>query len=89
MEENETVTELIQENDNEANLVISYYKNTNGENYIGLPRNFGNASSSASLAAHGGSIYWTPLTNSQKFWEVPDGYPVGANTFVQNASHRS
>lgn len=88
IEENETVTELIQENDNEANLVISYYKNTNGENYIGLPRNFGNASSSASLAAHGGSIYWTPLTNSQKFWEVPDGYPVGANTFVQNASHR-
>jgi len=88
MEENENITETIQENDNEANIVISYYKNTNGENYIGLPRNFGNASSSASLAAHGGSIYWTPLTTSQKFWEVPDGYPVGANTFVQNASHR-
>jgi hypothetical protein len=87
MEENENITEQIQENDNEANIVISYYKNTNGENYIGLPRNFGNASSSASLAAHGGSIYYN-LTNSQKYWEVPDGYPVGANTFVQNASHR-
>ncbi len=87
LEENENITETIQENDNEANLIISYYKNTNGENYIGLPRNFGNASSSASLAAHGGSIYYN-LSNSQKFWEVPDGYPVGANTFVQNASHR-
>lgn len=87
LEQNETITEEIQEKDNEANLVISYYKNTNGENYIGLPRNFGNASSSASLAAHGGSIYHG-LATSQKFWEVPDGYPVGANTFVQNASHR-
>ncbi len=87
LEENETVTELIQEKDNEANLVISYYKNTNGENYIGLPRNFGNASSTASLAAHGGTTYYN-LSSAQKYWEVPDGYPVGANTFVQNASHR-
>jgi hypothetical protein len=88
MEENENITELIQENDNEANLVISYYKNTNGENYIGLPRNFGNASSSASKTAHGAAIYYSHLNNAADFWEVPDGYPVGANTFVQNASHR-
>ena len=30
----ETVTEQIQEKDNEASVVISYYKNANGENYI-------------------------------------------------------
>ncbi len=85
MEENETVTETIQEKDNEANLVISYYKNTNGENYIGLPRNFGNASSHASAGAHGGTKYWQ-LTQAG-YWEVKDGYPVGANTFMQNSSH--
>lgn len=87
MEQNETITETIQENDNEANLVISYYKNANGENYIGLPRNFGNASSSASLAGHGGAHYWN-LATAAKYWEVYDGYPVGAQTYVQNASHR-
>ena len=45
MERSENITEEIQEKDNEANIVISYYKNANGENNIGLPRNFGSASS--------------------------------------------
>ncbi len=85
LEENENITEEIKEYDNEANLVISYYKNTNGENYIGLPRNFGNASSHASAGAHGGTKYWQ-LTQ-KGYWEVKDGYPVGANTFMQNSSH--
>ena len=41
MERNVNITEQIQEKDNEANVVISYYKNANGENNIGLPRNWG------------------------------------------------
>ncbi len=88
MERNETITEQVQEIDNQANVVISYYKNANGENNIGLPRNFGNASSEASAADAGGNIYHGMTTNAS-FWEVPDGYPVGANTYPQSASHIS
>ena len=88
MERNETTTELIQEVDNEANVVISYYKNTNGENNIGLPRNFGNASSIGVDVAAGGAVYYN-LASNASYWEVPDGYPIGAQTFPQSASHIS
>jgi len=88
MERNETITEMIQEVDNQANVVISYYKNTNGENNIGLPRNFGNASSIAQDAAAGGTVYYN-LASNASYWEVPDGYPIGANTYPQSASHIS
>ncbi len=76
----ETVTEEIQEKDNEASVVISYYKNANGENYITLPRNHGSASGQV------GNTYTSPTT-SEGQWAVPDGYPVGANVMVQSASH--
>ena len=92
MERNETITEQIQEQDNQANIVISYYKNTNGENNIGLPRNWGNASSNGSLSTNGGPTYFTAPKaglNNSLYLEVPDGYPVGANTFPQNATHIS
>ena len=90
MERNETVTEQIQEVDNEASVVISYYKNVNGENNISLPRNFGNASSSGSRTADGGDEYGpSGFTTNSDFWEVRDGYPVGANTYVQSGSHVS
>ena len=91
MERNENITEQIQEVDNQANIVISYYKNTNGENNIGLPRNWGNASSNGSLSTNGGPTYFTaPKAGANAlYWEVPDGYPVGANTYPQNASHIS
>ncbi len=88
MERNETITEQIQEVDNVANVVISYYKNTNGENNIGLPRNFGNASSIGVDVAAGGGVYYN-LASNASYWEVPDGYPVGAQTFPQSASHIS
>ena len=89
MERNETVTEQIQEVDNEANVIISYYKNANGENNIGLPRNFGNASSIAPDVAAGGAVYYSIGPANASWWEVPDGYPVGANTYPQSASHVS
>jgi len=76
----ETVTEEIQEKDNEASVVISYYKNTNGENYITLPRNHGSASGLFAAS-------YTSLTKSSQQWNVSDGYDVGANVFVQSASH--
>lgn len=79
-EESETVTEQIQEKDNEASIVISYHKNTNGENYITLPRNHGSASGIYSPS-------YLAATTSEKQWEVPDGYDVGCNTMNQNASH--
>jgi hypothetical protein len=79
-EASETKTEQIQERDNEASIVISYHKNTNGENYITLPRNHGSAS----------GIYspdYLAANTSEKQWNVSDGYDVGCNTFNQNASH--
>jgi hypothetical protein len=88
MERSENITEEIQEKDNEANIVISYYKNANGENNIGLPRNFGSASSIGINATAGSHIYYDLPTNAS-YWEVPDGYPVGANTYPQSASHVS
>ena len=88
MERNVNITEQIQEKDNEANVVISYYKNANGENNIGLPRNWGSASSIGQGVDAGKHIYYDLSPNS-KYWEVPDGYPVGANTYPQSASHVS
>ena len=44
-------TQKVKMKDNEASIVISYYKTTNGENNIPLPRNFGSASMGNS--AHG------------------------------------
>ncbi len=79
-EESENITEEIQEKDNEASIVISYYKNTNGENYISLPRNFGQAS-----GVYGGS-YSSTLKAAEQ-WAVPDGYPVGCQTYPLQASH--
>jgi len=88
MERSENITEQIQEKDNEANIVISYYKNTNGENNIGLPRNFGSASSIGENDSAGAKVYYN-LTPNASYWEVLDGYPVGANTYPQSASHVS
>ena len=92
MERNETITEQIQEVDNQANVIISYYKNTNGENNIGLPRNWGNASSMSKLTTAGGVQYHNPSAGTvpnASYWTVPDGFPVGANTYPQSASHIS
>ena len=80
-EECETITEQIQEKDNEASIVISYHKNTNGENYITLPRNHGAAN--GLFAPH----YTSVASQSFRQWNVSDGYDVGANTYMQSASH--
>ena len=69
--------------DNQSSIVISYYKTTNGENNIPLPRNFGSASMGDSI--HGGDPSGTP-TNSQ-YWTELDSYAKGLNTYYFSASH--
>jgi len=65
--------------DNEASIVLSYYKNTNGENYNGLPRDWGDYIRSAtSTSATGGS---------QLIWTENDGNTLGAQPLTRNASH--
>lgn len=89
-ETSNNITELIKMKDNEASIVISYYKKTNGENYYGLPRNFGSASALRNVKAYGGGGAGgagASFTTAKQYFEVYDGYPIGANTFVQQASH--
>jgi hypothetical protein len=70
--------------DNEASIVISYYKTANGENNIGLPRNFGSASMGNAVA--GGDPAGGGTTNAS-FWSASDSYAKGCNTYYFTASH--
>ncbi len=72
------VTEEVEIKDNEVSIVVDYYKNANGENYITLPRNFGNwgAAQSASATVLNYRA-WNSGGNNTAYWEVNDGYPVG------------
>jgi len=75
------VTEEVDMKDNEATIVIEYYKNANGENCFSLPRNWGNASNrNASIAGYGtGGSFST----AKEYWNQPDGYPLGLNMVGQ------
>ena len=70
--------------DNQASIVISYYKTTNGENNIPLPRNFGSAS--MGNAAAGGDPAGAGTTNAS-FWTNNDSYGKGLNTYYVSSSH--
>jgi len=70
--------------DNEASIVLSYYKTANGENNIGLPRNWGSAS--MGNAESGGDPSGAGLTNAS-FWSASDSYAKGCNTYYFTASH--
>tara|TARA_R110000764_G_scaffold162451_4_gene249721 strand:+ start:730 stop:3717 length:2988 start_codon:yes stop_codon:yes gene_type:complete len=91
-ETSENIEEEIDIKDNEITMVVEYYKNANGENYIGLPRNFGNFTSAQIddvAGITGYPDYNTTIGTSPAsvYWEQPDGYPVGLSNFVPNASH--
>ena len=76
---NGNASHFVQLRDNEASIVISYYKNTNGENYNGLPRDWGDfirEAASSSLTA-----------GSQLIWTENDGDTLGAQGLDRNASH--
>jgi len=80
-EKSSIVTEQVEIKDNEASIVIDYYKNANGENYITLPRNHGNWGANQAGPNKGLTDYPSSQTanglNPGKWWEVPDGFPVG------------
>ena len=59
--------------DNKVSMVVDYYKTTNGENNITLPRNYGNCSHGNSVHS-GGPISSNP---SASFWETHDSYAMG------------
>tara|TARA_R110002012_G_scaffold136456_3_gene290885 strand:+ start:11322 stop:14264 length:2943 start_codon:yes stop_codon:yes gene_type:complete len=75
------ITEEVDMKDNEATIVVEFYKSANGENCFSLPRNFLNASArNASVTGYnqaGGAHFATNASN----WLVQDGYPIGSNTF--------
>lgn len=85
-ETSENVEEEVEMKDNEASVVISYYKTTNGENNITLPRNFGmdvNNDSSES----GQPDPTLGSTRSASYWSASDNYGIGLNTYYQSSSH--
>lgn len=77
-------TQKVKMKDNEASIVISYYKTTNGENNIPLPRNWGSAS--MGNAEFAGDPSGGGLTNAS-FWSASDSYAKGLNTYYLTASH--
>lgn len=83
-ETSSNISEKVKMKDNEASIVISYYKNTNGENNIPLPRNFGSASMGSSV--HGGDPTGGSVTNAL-FWSASDSFAKGLNTYPITASH--
>ena len=80
-------SEKVKMKDNEASIVISYYKTTNGENNIVLPRNFGSASMGACV--HGGDpTHGTGgAVPNASFWSASDSFAKGLNTYPLTASH--
>jgi len=83
-ETSENVSENVKIKDNEASVIFSYYKTANGENNIGLPRNFGSASMGSSV--HGGDPSGGGISNAS-FWNASDSFAKGCNTFHMAASH--
>jgi len=82
-ESSSLITEEIALTDNEVSFVIEYHTNANGENYLTLPRNFANASTLKT----GGGLAYPSWNASSNYWTSIDGYPLGMNTVIQNASH--
>ena len=82
------VTEEVEIKDNEASIVIDYYKNANGENYITLPRNHGNWGANQGADGTNASINITGYPSSSstspndQWWGVPDGHPVGCQSLT-------
>jgi len=72
----ENVTESLAIQDNEVSIAVQFYKTTNGEMNISLPRRFGSVSP-------GGVNY----TTAEKYWTTPDADDTGMNVFFRNASH--
>jgi len=84
----ENIDEEVFMKDNEATIVIEFYKTTNGENVLTLPRNFGNVSGRNASVAHYNSASGEPLPEAKDYWEVQDGFPLGVNTLDYDLRRR-
>jgi len=87
-QEAENIDEEVDMKDNEATIVIEFYKTTNGENVMTLPRNFGNVSGRNASLAHYNKAGGGPLDLAKDYWEVQDGYPLGVNTLNYDLRRR-
>ncbi len=76
---NANASHFVDLKDNEASIVLSYYKNTNGENYNGLPRDWGNYMTAAANSS--------AVAGSQLVWTERDGCRLGAQVVNRSASH--
>jgi len=72
----ENITESLPIKDNEVSIAVQFYKNTNGEMNISLPRRYGSISPP-------GTIY----SLAKDYWITPDADDTGMNVFYRNASH--
>ena len=96
-ETSENIEEEVDIKDNEVTIISEYYKNANAENYITLPRMFGNYTPSQNYNTcmtwkypnYNGSMGndLSVSATAADYWTSPDGYPVGVSLFRPNASH--
>jgi hypothetical protein len=96
-ETSENIEEEVDIKDNEITMVAEYYKNANAENYITLPRMFGNYAAAQSVSMSitkypdsvggMGGVGGAAVAYAKDYWTVPDGYPVGLSLFMPSASH--
>ena len=96
-ETSENIEEEVDIKDNEVTIISEYYKNANAENYITLPRMFGNYTPSQNYNTcmtwpypnYNGSMGNEPAVaaKAENYWTCPDGYAVGISLFRPNASH--
>tara|TARA_R110000765_G_scaffold321241_1_gene413266 strand:- start:344 stop:3208 length:2865 start_codon:yes stop_codon:yes gene_type:complete len=84
-ESSSLITEEIEVTDNEASFVIEYYKNSNGENYLTLPRNHASAGPTAAASVAGTAYH--NFNASSDFYTREDGYGLGMIIHSQNSSH--
>ena len=87
-QEAENIDEEVDMKDNEATIVIEFYKTANGENVMTLPRNFGNASANNASVAHYNKAGRLALGSSEEYWETEDGYPLGVNQLDYDVRRR-
>ena len=76
IQEFSNITESLSIQDNKVSIAVQFYKNTNGEMNITLPRRFGSISPP-------GTIY----PNASDYWTKPDNQTTGLNPFSQDATH--
>ena len=84
----ENIDEEVDMKDNEATIVVEFYKTANGENCMTLPRNFGNVSGRNASVAGYNKATGLPLDTAAEYWETLDGFPLGVNVYEYDLQRR-